>query len=331
MSDVAFYSFETKLVIQLTIYTSKGSNKGKGKKKTKSKAKKTKETTFTHSSDNHLDFLRCLLTKHGQNTSYKVTEQKRFSFNERDAIDVENANDYCEMVANLTNSEPDKIKILMDMKVIRSSCGQVQNTSDDEGNSSANDNESEDEQQASRVTDLEKQLAHLCMLLKKKWGNDHDNSCTYIYPDGTALPLMLHMIKEWAHAIYDGADVTIKQPPNTQSFDPANELGHVASIFFDLRGLILNCTPVTPIRKPSTPTVHRSPSTPTVTPTVTSPTPYTPLLLSRFLQYMQDHLGVRNAISYENALLQHGFGPDILHKVPSKDLEDLGISAGDII
>jgi hypothetical protein len=80
MSDVASYSFETKLVIQLTIYTSKGSNKGKGKKKTELKAKKTKETTFTLSSDNHLDFLRCLLTKHGQNTSYKVTEQKRFSF-----------------------------------------------------------------------------------------------------------------------------------------------------------------------------------------------------------------------------------------------------------
>jgi hypothetical protein len=91
--------------------------------------------------------------------------------------------------------------------------------------------------------------------------------------------------------------------------------------------LISNCTPVTPVYKPSTPTVHRSP----LAPTVISPTPYTPLLLSQFLQYSQDHLGVRNAISYENALLRHGYGPDILHKVPSKDLEDLGISAGDVI
>jgi hypothetical protein len=53
-----------------------------------------------------------------------------------------------------------------------------------------------DEQQVSGVTDLEKQLAHFCMLLEKKWGNDHDNLCTYIYPDGTPLPLTPHMIKE---------------------------------------------------------------------------------------------------------------------------------------
>jgi hypothetical protein len=48
-----------------------------------------------------------------------------FLFSERDAIDVENATDYCEMVANLAKSEPDKIKILMDMKAIRSSCGRA--------------------------------------------------------------------------------------------------------------------------------------------------------------------------------------------------------------
>jgi hypothetical protein len=59
----------------------------------------------------------------------------------------------------------------------------------------------QDEQQVSGVTDLEKQLAHFRMLLEKKWGNDHDNSCTYIYPDGTPLPLTPHMIKEWARAI----------------------------------------------------------------------------------------------------------------------------------
>jgi hypothetical protein len=48
-----------------------------------------------------------------------------FLFSERDAIDVENANDYCEMVANLAKYEPDKIKILVDMKAIRSSCKRV--------------------------------------------------------------------------------------------------------------------------------------------------------------------------------------------------------------
>jgi hypothetical protein len=147
-------------------------------------------------------------------------------------------------------------------------------------------------------------------------------------------------------------DATINQPSNTLSFDlakrqpslipggrpsinpttpaPSNggELGHVTLILSDLRSLISNQTPpVTPIREPSTPTILRLSSGPTAT----SLTPSTPSLLSQFLQYSQDHLGVHNAISYENALLWHGYGPDILHKVPSKDLENLDISTGDVI
>jgi hypothetical protein len=59
----------------------------------------------------------------------------------------------------------------------------------------------QDEQQAGGLTDLEKQLAHFRMLIEKKWGNDNNNSCTYIYPDGTSLSLTPHMIKEWARAI----------------------------------------------------------------------------------------------------------------------------------
>ena len=147
---IASHTFETKLVIQLALYTP---YKGKSKKTTESKAKKTKEATFTLSSDNHLEFLQCLLIKHGQNTMYKVIEQKRFSFkylhsvskvyvivgwpgfniithvpfllSEWDAIDVENADDYHEMVTNPANLDPDKIKIMVDMKVIQCCCGWV--------------------------------------------------------------------------------------------------------------------------------------------------------------------------------------------------------------
>jgi len=68
--DLASHSFETRVIIQLTVYTSNRvtSGSGKNKKKTKSKGKKTKEVTFTLSTDNYLEFLQCLLTKHGQNT-----------------------------------------------------------------------------------------------------------------------------------------------------------------------------------------------------------------------------------------------------------------------
>jgi hypothetical protein len=110
-----------------------------------SKTEKTKKATFTLSSDNHLEFLQCLLTKHEQN-SYKVTEQDSsisirhqkhmwpfsiliitylFSFSEQDPIDIENATDYCGMVANLANFLLNKVNILMDIKVIRGSCGQA--------------------------------------------------------------------------------------------------------------------------------------------------------------------------------------------------------------
>ena len=195
--------------------------------------------------------------------------------------------------------------------------------------------------------DLEKQLAHFCMLLKRKWGNDHDNLCIY-----SMSTLMVHffllcciwsksgLVQLYNHSViyfvlwgtndkvylqYNGADVTINQPPNTLSFDPAKqgpllipggcpsinpgtsasslgELGHVMSIFSNIHGLITNYSPITLVHRPSTvSTVYRSPSASTIT--VTSSTLYTPLLLSWFLQYSQNHLGVFNIISYENTLL----------------------------
>src|SRR3984885_8464033 len=50
---ITSYSFETKLSIQLTLYTNKTvAGSKKSKKKTESKAKKTKEATFTLSSNN---------------------------------------------------------------------------------------------------------------------------------------------------------------------------------------------------------------------------------------------------------------------------------------
>jgi hypothetical protein len=82
IEEPASHNFQTRLVIQLTVYTPNKATAGSGKnkKKTESKSKKTKETAFTLSLSNHLDFLQCLLIKHGQDTIYKVTERKRFSF-----------------------------------------------------------------------------------------------------------------------------------------------------------------------------------------------------------------------------------------------------------
>ena len=85
--------------------------------------------------------------------SHLITFQKRFSFNyllsfiksmchnwlflkllpsltilfcEQDTVDVENANNYYEMVANLAGSEPDRIKVLVDMKSVSDNGDEVQ-------------------------------------------------------------------------------------------------------------------------------------------------------------------------------------------------------------
>jgi hypothetical protein len=58
----ASHSFETKLIIQLTVYTAKATaGSERSKKKTESKAKKTKKATFMLSLGNHLEFLQCLI------------------------------------------------------------------------------------------------------------------------------------------------------------------------------------------------------------------------------------------------------------------------------
>ncbi|KDQ50470.1 hypothetical protein JAAARDRAFT_97543, partial [Jaapia argillacea MUCL 33604] len=62
-----------------------------------------------------------------------------------------------------------------------------------------------------------------------------------------------------------------------------------------------------------------------------SPPAPSPSHLGHFLTYAQDHLGVCNALSCEDKMAEHSYGPDILHKVPKADLTALKIPAGDVI
>lgn len=54
---------------------------------------------------------------------------------------------------------------------------------------------------ADGISDLDRELARFRVKLEKKWGNEHDNTFVYIYPDGMKLPLTPHMLKEWARAL----------------------------------------------------------------------------------------------------------------------------------
>ena len=62
-------NLETKVIAQLTVYSSQKDSKGKVKEL---KSQKTKELVFTFLDDNYVEFLQMLLAKHSQD-KYKVT------------------------------------------------------------------------------------------------------------------------------------------------------------------------------------------------------------------------------------------------------------------
>jgi hypothetical protein len=53
---------------------------------------------------------------------------------------------------------------------------------------------------ADGISNLDWELARFWVKLEKKWGNEHDNTFVYIYPNGMKLPLTPHMLKEWVCA-----------------------------------------------------------------------------------------------------------------------------------
>ena len=67
-------NLETKVIAQLTVYSSQKDPKGKVKE---SKSQKTKELVFTFLDDKYIEFLQMLLAKHSQD-KYKVTERWPF-------------------------------------------------------------------------------------------------------------------------------------------------------------------------------------------------------------------------------------------------------------
>lgn len=48
---------------------------------------------------------------------------------------------------------------------------------------------------------LDQGLAHFRRLIISKWGNQNDNTATYVFPDGARLRLTPIMVRAWARAI----------------------------------------------------------------------------------------------------------------------------------
>ena len=111
---------------------------------------------------------------------------------------------------------------------------------------------------------------------------------------------------------------------------PGNDLAAFASIFSDIRGLVQGVQrtagPVSTSTTPSSSHAWQNVST-----SERSPTRPSPSQLTRFLHHCEDDLGIADVAFYEPPLCRKSYGPDILHKVDNKALEDIGISPGNII
>ncbi|KIK80040.1 hypothetical protein PAXRUDRAFT_28262 [Paxillus rubicundulus Ve08.2h10] len=204
-------------------------------------------------------------------------------------------------------------------------------------------------------SDLERSIAHFWWLIIKQWGNEYDNSVTYLHPTGVEIPY-------WAIAMHEGT-ATKLQPPNIQSFDPQKcavaliptrhlhmptpatmgitstpssiEISALMSALLlqTAQGLCRdqNGTPTGPGTAPIvTPTVSAVAPTTTVT-QASSPAVPTPSKLTQFLEYADTQLGVQHASTYEAALRRLGAGPDILAEMSDSNLSQAGLNPGDII
>ncbi|KAH7903048.1 hypothetical protein BJ138DRAFT_1120796 [Hygrophoropsis aurantiaca] len=129
------------------------------------------------------------------------------------------------MVKKIIAQEPPKVKIFIDMKDVnklsrrtKDTDGAENNDSDD-GDAITSGSECDD-----LLSEMEMDLARKRMEIEKRWRNECDDGFTYIFKDGTTLPLSIYMIKEWCRAWRKrpkGAVVPdIETPPNTDMFDP---------------------------------------------------------------------------------------------------------------
>ncbi|THU92033.1 hypothetical protein K435DRAFT_800797 [Dendrothele bispora CBS 962.96] len=343
-------SFEVQ--VRLTTYQSVTKKSKKGTKRELKKDPKVKskdfEYKFASTSENYAQFLNEILQLFGFRV--KATAAKIFPMTvqvppatKSQATDIESLAEYKKLAGKIVEKAPSKpIIVSIDQQEIqKAKLPKATNDGHDTDGSQgrhdgpgALDDSSEEDQDDSELSHMDRELARFRGLLENKYKSDSDN--TYAYPDpvtGDPVLLTLFMMKEWARAMYDGA-TNIDVPPNTATFDcvnrlpslrqgrrrfssasaesaPTTDIGHLANILSIMKG-------------------DTQPASPPLT-TQNVRVPNTPSKLPRFLAYAESELGVSGASSYCRTLEQQKVGPDILHLVPDETLLNLNLPLGDII
>jgi hypothetical protein len=159
------------------------------------------------------------------------------------------------------------------------------------------------------------------------------------------------MMKEWSRAMYDRV-ATINEPPNTQTFDPANressirrprsstntstssqnststtgtsDIAHMSNIITALCGSGILSTQGTPRRPLADLNNQQADEN-------ASPACLTPTKLSRFLEACHSQYGIKNATHHRPLMELNGYEPDILHLIDDQDLVAIGFNKGNAI
>lgn len=106
----------------------------------------------------------------------------------------------------------------------------------------------------------------------------------------------------------------------------ADVVGHLATMVTAIVG-----------GRPLAPHGHQNPTTPqksthqNALDIATSPAVPSPTKLPRFLEHAEVKLGISNARTFEFAMRQNGYGPDIMHMLDDQALVDCGMTKGDVL
>ncbi|KDR66659.1 hypothetical protein GALMADRAFT_216875 [Galerina marginata CBS 339.88] len=254
----------------------------------------------------------------------------------KDAVDIDVFTEYEKMAQKIVEEQPSKLTMYVDLEAVKAGAKRR----DDEG-STSEEGSDDDELTTNAKNVVDRELGRIRMLLEKKYANESDGGYTYTAGDSERVPLTPAMMSEWVRAIYD-AEATSKQPPNSLPFDPKTRarslfqgpkksggsgdmLQAFSSILSDARALFVPGTP-------SNAVVAALPATPLPSAAVpNSPAKNTPTKLARFLKYVEENEGIRDARGLEAIFSENGYGPDIMGDIDMEDLVSCGLTAGDAL
>ncbi|KAF5368750.1 hypothetical protein D9757_010410 [Collybiopsis confluens] len=355
-------SHNASCTLQLVTYTATSQGKGVKKKTVlkKDSQKTTKSMKFTFDSEaesNYLDFLGAILVKFGLDKTYKVSDSRRYKIRVQvppqkagQANDVDTSEEFDEVVQAILQRRPGSekpITIAVDQQDIAKGAKTAKSTRNAaEGSEDEDEEDGEEDDQG--LSAEEQRAVKFRQLIAKEWGDEDGNTITWINNStGEAVRCSNVMVEAWVRAMLDGS-TSYKEPPadderffperqRTKRNDPATScenrsssapadtsdkdlvmLSHVTSLVSSITDLATSrghsVLPLAPV---------------TVLPA--SPPRNSPTKLPRFLKDLEKAGTVPHASRHLYALEDKSYGPDILHLVDQKMLEDLGIKSGDAI